>query len=280
VTESRSDTRRWVANLTLLFTELSLQERAAAARGAGFDEVEFWWPFGDRAMPSADEVDAFCDSIERAGVVLTAMNLFAGDMPAGERGVLSYPERTDEFRASVEVALAIGERMGTKLFNAPYGHRRLGLDRATQDGLADANLAFAARRLHEIGAMVLMEPVSGMPDYAIRTAEDAVGVLDRVARNTGVTNLGFLLDQYHLAMNGVDLPGTIDRYGPRAVHVQLADTPGRGEPGSGDADIRGVVLELEGIGYDGAFALEFMPPSTTTESLKQWNQELASWAAA
>lgn len=268
---------RWVANLSLMFTEHPLLARPAAAKALGFEEVEFWWPFGKTGRPARSEVDAFVAAIEQADVSLTAMNLFAGDMPAGERGVLSYPERTEEFRDSVRIAMEVGERLGTKLFNAPYGHRREGLEAAEQDQLADESLSFAARAAAQIGGVILLEPVSAMPAYPIKTSADAVGIIDRVRRDTGVENIGFLMDQFHVSMNGGDVLADIEAYAGHITHVQLADTPGRGEPGSGDADIEGVVAALLRHGYTGAFALEYIPTTTTQESVAAWRRQVASW---
>ncbi|GAA1142686.1 hydroxypyruvate isomerase family protein [Nesterenkonia lutea] len=272
------DEIRWVLNLSLLFNEHELLHRPGAAKAAGFDEVEFWWPFGTTGRPSRTEIESFVDSINNAGVHLTAMNLFAGDMPAGERGVLSYPERSDEFRDSVAIAMEVGERLGTQLFNAPYSHRRDGLGHAEQDRLADENLAFAARAATEIGGTVLLEPVSKMPRYPIKTSADAVGIIDRVQKATGVTNLGFLLDQYHVGMSGEDVIEVIEEHSARIKHVQLADIPGRGQPGSGEANIRGAVELLMSKGYEGAFALEYIPQGTTAESLTDWQREQKKWS--
>jgi len=267
----------WVANLSLLFAELPLLERPAAARAAGFDRVEFWWPFGDSGRPSSAEVDAFVDAIESSGVELVAMNLFAGNMPIGERGVLSHPERQDEFRDSVKIAMDIGKRLGTSLFNAPYGHRRDGLDYEEQDALATENLAYAAAAAARIDGIIMMEPVSGMPEYPVTGAEAAVAIIDRVIEETGNTNLGFLLDQFHVVNAGGDLFADIEKYGHRIIHVQLADTPGRGEPGSGSGEIRKTVQTLLDQGYRGSFALEFIPPESTERSLEVWAVELQSW---
>jgi hydroxypyruvate isomerase len=269
---------RYAANLTLLFAELPLLERPAAARAAGFDQVEFWWPFGTDPTPPAATVDAFVDAVGAAGVSLLAMNLFAGDMPAGERGVLSYPVRTAEFRESVAVAMDIARRLGGRLFNAPYGHRSSDLDADIQDRTATENLIFAMTAALELHGTILLEPLSGMPRYPLKTLDDAVAVLDRVRAAGGPNNLRLLLDQYHLATGGHDLATGIDAHGDLIAHVQLADVPGRGEPGSGSFDIVGTVRKLLHRGYDGAFALEYVPPDSTSASLARWRDELGRWA--
>ena len=149
---------RYAVNCSILFTELPLLQRPAAAAAAGFDAVEFWWSFAS-AAPTDGEVDAFVAAVEDAGVCLTGLNFAAGDMPAGDRGLVSWPGRASEFRDAVAVAVGIGARLGTRAFNALYGNR---IDGVTgQDDVADANLAFAAEEARKIGATVVLEPLSG-----------------------------------------------------------------------------------------------------------------------
>src|SRR4029453_12447781 len=147
-------------NCSILFTELPLLERPAAAKEAGFDAVEFWWPFAV-AVPADGEVEAFVRAVGDAGVRLVGLNFFAGDMPGGDRGLVSWPARSAEFRDNVEVTIGIGERLGCRAFNALYGNRVDDADPAAQDELATENLALAGRAAARIGGTVLVEPVSG-----------------------------------------------------------------------------------------------------------------------
>jgi hydroxypyruvate isomerase len=252
-------------NLSILFTELPLLERPAAARSAGFDAVELWWPFAV-AVPADREVDAFVRAIQDAGVALVGLNFFAGDMPGGDRGLVSWPVRGAEFRDNVDATVGIGERLGCRAFNALYGNR---VDDATprqQDNLAVEHLTLAAAAAARIGGVVLVEPVSGAPRYPLRTAADAVGVIDRVAGETGVGNLGFLCDFYHLAVNGDDLDRVIVTYSDRVSHVQIADAPGRHEPGTGTLDLDRHLGALTAAGYRGWVGLEYIPSRTSTDS--------------
>jgi hydroxypyruvate isomerase len=252
-------------NCSILFTELPLEERPAAARAAGFDGVEFWWPFAEAVPPDA-EVDRFVRSVADAGVRLVGLNFFAGDMPGGDRGLVSWPARSAEFRDNVEVTVGIGERLGCRAFNALYGNRVEGADPAAQDDLATENLAIAGRAAARIGATVLVEPVSGAPRYPLLTAADAVGVIDRVAAQTGVANLGLLCDLYHLASNGDDLDRAIAAYADRVAHVQIADAPGRHEPGTGTLDLDRHLAQLAAAGYDGWVGLEYTPSGASADS--------------
>jgi hydroxypyruvate isomerase len=252
---------RYTVNCSILFTELPLPERPAAARAAGFEAVEFWWPF-PTATPSDTEVDAFVRTIEDAGVRLTGLNFAAGDMPAGDRGLVSWIGREHQFRESVDIAVAIGERLGTEVFNALYGNRLPDADPAEQDALAVENLAYAAARTN---AAVLLEPVSGAERYPLLTAADAVAVIDKV----GAPNVRLLADLYHLTVNGDDVEKALTGYGDRIAHVQIADAPGRNEPGTGEIDFERHFATLDEVGYSGWIGLEYKP-STTSERAFDW----------
>lgn len=250
------DTRRLTVNCSILFTELPLLRRPQAARDAGFDAVEFWWPFG-AAVPSDSDVAAFIAAVQDAGVRLTHLNFAAGDLSAGERGLLSHPDTSGEFRDSVEVAVGIGQRLGIVGFNALYGNRVDGLDSARQDAIATENLAFAARAAATIGADILIEPLSAIPDYPLRSADDAIAVAHRVLGDHGIDNVLLLADLYHLAVNGEDLDRALAQHADRIGHVQLADAPGRGEPGTGTIDLGRHLHTLDDAGYTGWLSLEY-----------------------
>jgi hydroxypyruvate isomerase len=260
---------RLVANCSILFTELPWNERAAAAARNGFSAVEFWWPFSV-AVPSEEEVKQFIDSITNAGVRLAGLNFFAGDMPAGDRGVLSHPERVSEFTENVKVVERIARDTGCRFFNALYGNRLDGVSPESQDETALANLANLARFTQELDATVMLEPVSGMEAYPLKTADDVITVLDRASENGSTTRLGFLADFYHLDTNGDNVPAVIERYADRIVHVQVADSPGRGEPGSGNLPLADWIAQLDATGYDAMVALEYRPTTSTEESFSWW----------
>ncbi|GAA1379772.1 TIM barrel protein [Pseudonocardia kongjuensis] len=242
------------ANCSILFPALPITARPAAAAAAGFDAVEFWWPFDD-PVPRDAEIDTFVTAVSDAGVVLSGLNLAAGDMAAGERGILSDPARRAEFADNLDVAVGIGAQLGSTGFNALYGNRLDGADPAAQDETAAENLALAGRAAARIGAVALLEPISGIDRYPLRTAADAVAVLDR----TGSGDVRLLLDVFHLAVNGDDPAAAIDRYAGRIGHVQIADAPGRGEPGTGNLPIAALVDRVAAAGYRGRISLEYRP---------------------
>src|SRR5689334_11655145 len=132
----------YLVNCSMLFTEVPLLERPAAAKAAGFDTVEFWWPWPDQPVPGDAEVDAFVGAVRDAGVQLAGLNFFAGDLAGPDCGVLSIPSRSAQFRDNVEVTLGIGERLGTKAFNALYGNRVEDSSPQEQDDLGAENLAY------------------------------------------------------------------------------------------------------------------------------------------
>lgn len=258
---------QYVANCSILFSERPLLERPAEAKGAGFDAVEFWWPFADVVPPDAD-IDRFVAAIEDAGVHLIGLNFAAGDMSSGERGLLSIPSRSHEFRDNIDVTVGIGERLGTMGFNALYGNRVDDALPGQQDELAAENLAIAAKAASHIGAVVLLEPISGAAHFPLLTAKDVVDVIERVERESGVDNLWLLADLYHLTVNGDNLSDAITEYASRIGHVQIADAPGRHEPGTGEFDLEKYLCQLEAVGYSGFVGLEYVPSRTTDESLE------------
>jgi hydroxypyruvate isomerase len=249
-------------NLSMLFTELPLLERPAAARRAGFDAIEMWWPF-DTATPPDRDVDRLVTAIKDAGVRLVALNFFGGDLSAGDRGLVSWPDRTREFLDGVDVAVGIAVRTGCRLFNALYGNRIAGADPGRQDDVAVEALAHAAHAAARIDAELVLEPLSNAPRYPLRKASDVFQVIDRLPRRD---NIRLLADLYHLAVNGEDLTALIDAHAARIAHVQIADAPGRQEPGTGSLDLGGHLSRLVGHGYRGHIGLEYTPSSTTADS--------------
>lgn len=246
---------KYTVNASILLTELPLLDRPAAARAAGFRAVEFWWPFTE-AEPSSAEVDAFVRAVQDAGVALTGLNFFAGDMPAGDRGLVSWKSRQAEFRANVDVVADIGERLGCRAFNALYGLRNDECTPEEADAIALDNLAQAAHSVARIGGVVLLEPVSGAEGYPLKTAGDVLGVIARL-RQHGIDNVRLLADFYHLTVNGDDVDAVIRDHAAEFGHIQIADAPGRGEPGTGTAPIQQWVADAEAAGYTGWVGLEY-----------------------
>ncbi|MHA6759109.1 TIM barrel protein [Streptacidiphilus sp. PAMC 29251] len=252
--------QRWTVNLSILFTELPLLERPAAAAAAGFDAAELWWTL-DGPTPPDRELDALRRSFTDAGVQLTGLNFDAGNMAAGSKGLLSRPAESQQFRDNIAVAVGLADSLGCKALNALYGNRVEGLDVQTQDELALENLTLAAHATHGIGAILLVEALNApeAPLYGLLSSKDAVGVVDSVNAATGLGNTYFLCDLYHLARNGEDLASVIETYADRIGHVQIADAPARNQPGTGELDFADLTARLDAVGYTGRIGLEYKP---------------------
>ncbi|MFJ8792475.1 TIM barrel protein [Streptomyces sp. NPDC102462] len=265
--------QRFTVNLSILFTDLPLLARPAAAAAAGFSEVELWWPWADSATPGPAALDGLRGAIEDAGVRLTGLNFYAGRLPGPDRGALSVPgEESDRFRANIGVAAGFAASLGCTALNALYGNRIAGVDPAEQDALALENLALAARAADRIGAILLIEALSRTesPRYPLVSAPAAVEVVDRVNEATGLGNARFLMDLYHLSMNGEDLPAVIERYATRTGHVQIADNPGRGAPGTGSLPLADLLDRLGKAGYEGRVGLEYTPGDRPSAEAFDW----------
>lgn len=264
---------RFTVNLSILFTELPLLERPAAAAAAGFSAVELWWPWADSPTPKASELDALKKAVKDAGVRLTGLNLYAGQLPGPDRGALSIPgEESRRFRANIDVAAGFAASLGCTALNALYGNRVEGTDPVEQDELALENLVLAARAADRIGAILLVEALNKpeSPRYPLVSAPAAVEVVDKVNRASGLGNARFLMDLYHLSMNGEDLPQVIAAYADRTGHVQIADNPGRGAPGTGTLPLQELLDQLHKAGYAGWVGLEYKPGERPSAEAFEW----------
>ncbi|WP_420036426.1 TIM barrel protein [Streptomyces sp. cg28] len=265
--------QRFNVNLSILFTELPLLERPAAAAAAGFTAVELWWPWVDAPTPAQSELDALRTAITEAGVQLTGLNFYAGRLPGPDRGALSIPgEESDKFRANIDIAADFAQSLGCKALNALYGNRVDGVDEATQDALALENLTLAARAAHRVGAVLLIEALNApeSPKCPIVSAPKAIEIVDKVNAATGLGNAKFLMDLYHLSMNGEDLSQVISAYTDRTAHVQIADNPGRGAPGTGSLPLEELLDQLKKAGYEGYVGLEYKPGERPSAEAFDW----------
>ncbi|MEU4092463.1 TIM barrel protein [Streptomyces sp. NPDC026673] len=267
------DSTRFDVNLSILFTELPLLERPAAAAAAGFSAVELWWPWTRMPAPPQAELDALRDALEAAGTQLVGLNFYAGELPGPDRGALSVPgEESARFRANIDVAAEFARSVGCTALNALYGNRVDGVSPEVQDELALENLVRAAHAADRVGAVLLVEALNKpeSPHYPLVSAASAVEVVDKVNAETGLGNARFLLDLYHLSMNGEDLPAVIDAYADRTGHVQIADNPGRGAPGTGSLPLAALLGRLREAGYDGWVGLEYKPGPEGSAASFDW----------
>lgn len=256
---------RFSASLTMLFTEVPFLERFAAARRAGFPAVEFVSPYDH----PAEEV---ARAAREAGVEVALLNLPAGDWAKGDRGMACHPARVGEFRESVSRALDYALALDCPRLHAMAGLRPAGHDETSLRATYVENLRFAAEALARRGRALLVEGINGrdMPGYYLATSRQAFELMDEVS----APNLLFLYDAYHMQIMEGDLAPTLERRLPRIGHVQIADTPGRHEPGTGEINYRFLLRHLDAIGYRGLVGCEYRPLGTTEAGLG-WMRELA-----
>ncbi|MFA4964616.1 MAG: TIM barrel protein [Thermoleophilia bacterium] len=256
------------ANTSILFREVPFLERFERAARAGFDAVEFWWPRGE-------DLGAVAAAIADSEVEVVLVNFDAGDMPAGDRGLLSHPSRESEFRENVPVALDFANRVGCRQLNALVGVALPGEDREEQIELAVANVRWAAREAAACGVSVLIEAVNTFENgpYLVSRTDEAASFIARV----GEPNVALQYDAYHMQRMEGNLAATIRRHGGRIAHVQIADSPGRGEPGTGEINFPYLFGVLEEIGYRGHVGLEYVPTTPTTEQSFGW---MEGWAGS
>lgn len=256
------------ANVSILHPALPWWGRPAAAAADGYRAIESWWPF-DGPVPGDGEVDRFVAGLRDAGTRLVLLNTFGGDLAAGDRGIAADPAAAEVFAANLAVVAGIVGRTGCPVVHVLHGNRVDGVDPAEQARAAAGNLALAARTLAPLGATVVIEPMNthDCPRYPLPDAASAVAVLDRALALVGDTlrtadgrpPLMLLLDVYHLTRMAQDVPADVRRYGARIGHVQLADVPGRGRPGTGCVDFGAVMDALATVGYTGHVGLEHLP---------------------
>lgn len=253
---------RWIANVSLMFSDLALPDRLSRVRDAGIDAVEMWWPFSS-PRPGGREVDLLVTTLDQAGVSLVAMNFYGGNQLLGDRGVLVVPECHESILASAEVAADVASRTGCALFNLPVGDRSSSRLAPGSEGLAC--LAEVCDRMAEIGT-VLVEPLTYREgDQALRSPRDATALLERLRHGFGTENCGYLLDVYHLVNNGDDPAQAARQHAAHLRHVQIADVPGRGAPGTGEIDFSDFFAALDDIGYRGLVSCEYQTSGTVSD---------------
>jgi hydroxypyruvate isomerase len=255
---------RFSANVSILFKEVPFLERFGRAREAGFSAVEFWWP----SQEDLGEVEA---AIGDAGLSVALFNFDAGDMPAGERGLVSDPGRVEQFRENVPVALGLAQRLGCRRMNVLVGHEKYGMGREEQLALACENVAFAADAAREAEVTVMVEAVNTFENgpYLLYTTGQAVEFVEGVGRE----NVKIQHDFYHMQRMEGNLVATLRENIGHIGHVQVADSPGRGEPGTGEIHYPYVLAELEDLGYDGYVGLEYNPTTGNAEESFGWLPE-------
>jgi hydroxypyruvate isomerase len=256
---------KFAANLSMLFTELPFLDRFEAAAKAGFKAVEFLFPYAW----TAEEIK---QRLDEHGLTLVLHNLPAGDWDAGERGIACHPDRVEEFRAGVVKAVAYAKVLGVGQLNCLAGKAPAGVsDPLLHQTLVD-NLKFAANALQAAGLRLLIEPINSfdIPGFYLNFTSQALSILDEV----GANNAFVQYDIYHAQRMEGELAATMQKHLARIGHIQLADNPGRNEPGTGEINYPFLFKHLERIGYSGWIGCEYKP-ATTTQAGLGWLRQAA-----
>ncbi|THC45743.1 hydroxypyruvate isomerase [Massilia sp. Mn16-1_5] len=256
---------RFAANLTMLFTELPFLERFGAAAAAGFKGVEYLFPY-------AVEAGALAEQLDRHRLVQVLHNLPAGDWAGGERGIACLPGRETEFRDGVGRAIEYARVLGCGQLNCLAGIAPANADDDAVRAVFVDNLRFAAARLKEAGIRLLVEPVNtrDIPGFYLNRTDQAIALIDEV----GSDNLFLQYDIYHAQRMEGEIGNTVARHLARIGHIQLADNPGRGEPGSGEINYPWLFRHIDQLGYEGWIGCEYKP-ATTTQAGLGWMKALA-----
>ncbi len=253
---------KFAANLSMLFTEHPFLDRFERAAKAGLTAVEFLFPYAWSAEEIKQRLDAH-------GLILVLHNLPAGDWDGGERGIACHPDRIDEFRAGVARAIAYAKTLGVPRLNCLAGKAPAGVaDEVLRMTFID-NLRYAAGELKRAGLKLLIEPINtfDIPGFYLNRTAQALALLDAVQADNAFVQY----DIYHAQRMEGELAATLQKHLARIGHIQLADNPGRNEPGSGEINYPFLFAHLDRIGYDGWIGCEYKP-ATTTEAGLGWRE--------
>jgi len=251
---------KFAANLTMLFNEVPFLERFEKAANNGFTAVEFLFPY-------AFDVQEIRDRLTRHKLALVLHNLPAGDWDAGERGIACHPDRVQEFREGVTKAIRYATALGVGQLNCLAGKTPSGVSAEVLRKTFVENLRFAATELKKAGLKLLIEPINtfDIPGFYLSGTSQALAIMDEV----GADNLFLQYDIYHMQRMEGELAASMQRHLPRIAHLQLADNPGRNEPGTGEINYAFLFQFIDKIGYTGWIGCEYKP-ATTTEAGLGW----------
>ncbi len=246
------------ANLSLLYADVPLLARCDRAAVDGFRYVEIQFPYSETPADLAD-------ALQRNGLQLVLFNLPAGNWAAGERGIAAHPDRVAEFRAGVVTAVELARQLGTPQLNWIVGNRHASYSLEEQQTTLIANLRYAAAAFADASLTLLVEPLNryDLPDFLLTSSHAAFTLIEEV----GAPNVKLQYDVYHMQRGEGELANTIAANLERIGHIQIADTPGRHEPGSGEINYRFLLPYLDQIGYQGYVGLEYIPANDTTAGL-------------
>jgi hydroxypyruvate isomerase len=256
---------KFAANLSMLFNEVPFLDRFERAAKAGFTAVEFLFPYAHTAKEIRSRLDAH-------GLQLVLHNLPPGNWDGGERGVGCHPDRVAEFRQGVAKGIEYATALGAPQLNCLAGKVPAGVDAATLRRTFVDNVRYAAGEFRRAGLKLLIEPINfyDIPGFYLNTTAQAISILDEV----GADNAYVQYDIYHAQRMEGELAATMSKHLARIAHMQLADNPGRNEPGTGEINYEFLFAHIDRIGYTGWIGCEYKPAGTTEAGLG-WRQKLA-----
>jgi hydroxypyruvate isomerase len=249
---------RFNANLTMLFNELPFLDRFEAAANAGFTGVEYLFPY-DFA------VEDLVARLKRHNLAQVLHNMPAGDWAKGERGIAILPDRVEEFRSSVDKTIAYATALGCGQVNCLAGLAPAGIDRSILERTFVANLTYAAAKMRGAGIKLLIEAINpiDIPGFFLNTTAQSLDIIAKA----GSDNIFVQYDIYHMQITEGDLARTMERHLTMIPHIQIADNPGRHEPGTGEINYPFLFAHLDRIGYQGWVGCEYKPKTTTEAGL-------------
>ena len=246
------------ANLTMLYNEVDFLDRFDAAAKSGFAGVEYLFPY---AYPK----EQLAEKLAKHKLAQVLHNLPAGDWAGGERGIACHPDRVGEFQDGVGKAIEYARALGCTQVNCLAGIAPANADREKVRATFVDNLSFAADELEAAGIKLLIEPINtyDIPGFWLSRTQQALDVI----RDTGSPNLFVQYDIYHMQRMEGELANTIKAHLPQIAHLQVADNPGRNEPGTGEINYRFLFGFIDSIGYDGWIGCEYKPKGKTIDGL-------------
>ena len=250
---------RFAANLSMMFTEVPFLDRFARAQAAGFEAVEFLFPY---EHPAAEIAARLRDN----GLRQVLFNAPPGNWAAGERGFAALPGRGAEFRDAVKRALEYSTALSCPLLHVMAGLAPAGMGRDRMLATYAVNLAWAAEECAKAGVKPIIEPINhrDIPGFFLNTTAQAAEVIEALG---GPERVGLQFDLYHCQITEGDLVPHAERLRPLVAHMQVADTPGRHEPGTGEVNWPFVFRRLDEIGYDCWIGCEYRPAGGTEDGL-------------
>ncbi|SCB61733.1 hydroxypyruvate isomerase [Rhizobium aethiopicum] len=253
---------KFSANLSFLYQDLPFLDRFGAAAKDGFSALEYLGPY-------AEPKEKVAEALQASGLKQALFNVPSGDWASGERGIACLPDRIEEFRSGVSLALDYAKALACEQVNVISGLMPRGTDLETLERVLVDNLKYTAIRCADAGIKLLIEPINlrDIPGFFLSTTDHAERILEKVDSD----NLYIQYDFYHMQIMQGDLIPTFTRLKDKIAHVQIADNPGRNEPGTGEINYTFILSELDRLGYDGWVGCEYKPKAGTSEGLGWMN---------